>query len=78
LVTYYEQLRISMTPSRDEVLTLALELSEADRFEVAMRLFESLPDDMPGLAMDDPDLIEELDRRCREDTESIPLEDLWR
>jgi hypothetical protein len=67
-----------MTPSRDDVLALALELSEADRFEVAMQLFESLPDDLPGLSMDDPGLIEELNRRRLEDTESIPIEDLWR
>ncbi len=66
-----------MVQSREKILEMALELSEADRLEIVNRLMDMLPDDMPGLAMDDPDLIEELDRRCREDTESIPISELW-
>lgn len=67
-----------MVRSRDDVLEMALLLSEADRLEIATRLLDTVGDDLPGLAMDDPDLIAELDRRRLEETESIPASEIWK
>ena len=66
-----------MQYTRNEILEMALSLSEADRLEIAWCLMDSVPEDPPGLSFDDPGLIEELDRRCREDTESIPASEIW-
>lgn len=52
-----------MPDSREEILNAALQLSEADRLVIANRLLDTLSEDVPGLAMDDPALAAELDRR---------------
>ncbi len=67
-----------MRNTRNGILEMALSLPEADRLEIALCLMDSVPEDPPGLSFDDPGLIEELDRRCREDSESIPIKDIWR
>ena len=52
-----------MASNRDEVLDAALQLSEADRLVIVNRLLESLPEEPPGLALDDAEFAEELERR---------------
>ena len=47
----------------EEVLAVALNLSESERVYVATRLLESVPDSDEQISMDDPDFFEELDRR---------------
>lgn len=63
-----------MTETRREILEAALRLSEADRLIIANGLLDSLPDDVPGLSLDDPALAAELDRRSGEWDNAIPLE----
>lgn len=67
-----------MSPSRDEILLAALALSEEDRFHIADGLFESLPDEPPGLSIDDPDFIAELDRRAADKDGWVPYSELWK
>jgi hypothetical protein len=49
--------------AREEVLEVALQLSEGDRLAIVERLLETLPDDLPGLSDDDPEFHAELERR---------------
>ena len=65
-----------MLTSRDEILQAALELAEADRLVIANRLLETLPDNMPGLADDSPDFVEELERRSGDWDGAVPWEQL--
>ena len=68
-----------MHANLDEILKAAMELSEEDRLAIAMTLLEALPDSPPGLALDDPDLLEELERRRQEKgtTSDVPFSELW-
>jgi hypothetical protein len=61
-----------MSATREEILDAALRLPESDRLDIAHRLMETLPDELPGLSEDEPHLVEELDRRWanREDCTS--------
>ena len=63
----------------DEILEAAMQLSEKGRLAIAMNLPDSLPDSPPGLAMDRPDLLEEMDRRRQEieATFDVPFSELW-
>lgn len=65
-----------MPAGRDEILDAALQLSEDDRMLIAGRLLETLPDEPPGLAVDDPDLEAELDRRSGDWEGAVPWEQL--
>jgi hypothetical protein len=62
---------------RDEILKSALELAETDRLLIAERLLDTLPEDVPGLSVDDPDLLEELERRSQDTSGAIPVSELW-
>ncbi len=55
-----------MSTTREEVLKSAMELSEADRFQIATELIDSVAEEWPGWSVDDPDLIAELERRARD------------
>lgn len=69
-----------MAGNREEVLEAALQLSEADRLVIVNRLMETLPEEALGLSADDPDLLEELERRLQNSEGSIPwsqLRDEW-
>jgi len=61
----------------DEIIDAALRLPETDRFQLVTRLVESFPNDGAGLSLDDPDLIDELDRRFHEAASTVPLSQLW-
>ena len=67
-----------MLASRDEILDAALQLPESDRLLIATRLFDTLPDDLPGLSEDDPGFLDELDRRANDSEATIPLSELWK
>ena len=67
-----------MLTSRDEILDSALKLPETDRLLIAARLLETIPDDIPGLSLDDADLLEELERRAQDTTGAVPVSDLWK
>jgi hypothetical protein len=66
-----------MLGSRDEILDAALQLPDADRLIIATRLLDTLPDDMPGLSVDDPDLLDELERRAQDKADAVPISELW-
>lgn len=61
-----------MPATRDEVLKTALDLSVADRLLLATELMDTLPDDLPGWSMEDPDFLDELDRRVADGSPGIP------
>lgn len=64
--------------SSEQLLKDALRLSESERLLLATRLLESLPQSEDELAIDDPGLFEELDRRFSDLTRLVPAADLWR
>lgn len=64
--------------SAEELLVVALELTETERIVLATRLLESAPDSDEELVADDPQLIEEVDRRSSDLTGAIPAENLWK
>ena len=66
----------AMPDSKEEILNAALQLSEADRLVIANRLLDTLSESAPGLALDDPALAAELDRRAGDWENSIPWSDL--
>jgi putative addiction module component (TIGR02574 family) len=65
-----------MSATRDEILTAALQLSESDRLAIVNRLLDTLPADAPDLAVDDPDLAEELQRRSGDWDGAVPWDEL--
>lgn len=65
-----------MAATREEILEAAMRLSDEDRFLIANELLETLPDDLPGLSWDDPDLLAELERRSGDLEGSVPWEQL--
>jgi hypothetical protein len=64
-----------MSDSTQTILEAVLKLPEQERTELAMRVLESLPTD-DGLAMDDEDLIEQLEERRKDTSGSIPWTEL--
>jgi hypothetical protein len=65
-----------MPATRDEILDAALQLPESDRLAIASRLMETIPEDFPGLADDDPEFDAELKRRSGDTEGSISWEEL--
>lgn len=65
-----------MQATRDEILEAALKLSEEERFSIASALFDTLPDETPGLSTDDPQFTEELKRRSGDLEGSVTWEQL--
>jgi hypothetical protein len=41
-------------------------------------LLETLPDDLPGLAEDDPGFLDELERRANDAGPTIPAAEIWK
>ena len=56
----------------DSIFEAASKLPEPARLELALRLMDSLPGPPDLLSLDDPNLLEELDRRFADDSGSIP------
>ena len=65
-----------MSATRDEILEAALQLPEVDRIIIADRLLQTLPDDLPATALDDPDFLDELDRRSSDGGAAIPWSEI--
>lgn len=61
----------------DEILTAAMHLSEAERLVIASHLLESLPETMPGLSVDDPGFLEEIERRATDSQPLIAAAEIW-
>lgn len=61
-----------MQQSRNDVLQAALQLSQADRSLLASDLLATLPVDLPGMSLQDPEFLDELRRRS---TDESPKED---
>jgi len=59
-----------MQLSTDSVFEAASKLPEGARLELVSRLMETLPGPPNLLSLDDPNLIEELDRRAADDSDS--------
>lgn len=65
-----------MPATRDEVLKSAMELSETDRLVLATELMETISDDLPGLSLDSPDLLAELESRASDGSPGISWEEV--
>jgi len=65
-----------MNANSNEIFAAAMQLPEADRFDLVSRLLESLPPDHAGLSIDDPDLEAELDRRFADLSDVVPWSEL--
>ena len=58
------------------ILDAALRLSENERLAIVSRLLETLPPEDITVSLDDPQLVEELDRRFADNEGTIPWSDL--
>ncbi|MEX2093404.1 MAG: hypothetical protein WD971_12040 [Pirellulales bacterium] len=65
-----------MQLSADTIFQAAVQLSEGERMELVTRLMDTLPPEPELLSLDDPNLIEELDRRAADDSGAIPWSEL--
>lgn len=61
-----------MPATREEVLKSAMELPEADRLQIATELIDSVAEDWPGWALDDPNFVAELERRVNDGSRNVP------
>jgi putative addiction module component (TIGR02574 family) len=67
-----------LTVSHEEILKSALSLSEKDRILLATELLDSIDDSTPGLSVDDPAFLKELERRATDGSPGIPWEEVKR
>ncbi len=65
-----------MELTADNIFEAAVKLPENERFELVTRLMETLPAEPDLLSLDDPNLIEELDRRAADDSGAIAWSEL--
>jgi hypothetical protein len=65
-----------MQLSTDSIFEAASQLPEPARLELVSRLMDTLPGPPDLLSLDDPNLLEELDRRANDDAGSIPWSEL--
>jgi putative addiction module component (TIGR02574 family) len=61
-----------MQLTTDSLFEAASQLSDGERLELVNRLMDTLPGPPDLLSLDDPNLIEELDRRAADDAGSVP------
>jgi hypothetical protein len=61
-----------MQLTADSIFEAASKLPEGARLELVSRLMDTLPGPPNLLSLDDPNLIEDLDRRAADDSGSIP------
>lgn len=59
-----------MNMSPNSIFEAAVKLPEADRLVLVSRLMDTLPADVDLLSMDDPNLLDELDRRAADDSDA--------
>lgn len=65
-----------MQLTADTIFEAAVKLPENERLELVSRLMDTLPVELDLLSLDDPNLIEELDRRTADDSGAIPWSEL--
>jgi hypothetical protein len=65
-----------MNLSADSIIEAAMLLPEDERATIALRLLETMPDEDVTLSIDDPTLVEELDRRFADGAKLIPWSEL--
>ena len=65
-----------MSVDPETVFHAALQLTEGERLDLAYRILDTVPEDAPGLSLDDPNLRQELDRRFADSEGSIPWSEL--
>lgn len=63
-----------MAMTREDVLKVAMELSESDRLLLATELMETVSDNPPMWLIDDPKLRTELESRANDGSPTIPWE----
>jgi hypothetical protein len=56
----------------DTIFEAAAQLSEGARLDLISRLMDTLPGQPNLLSLDDPNLLEELEKRAADDSGSIP------
>jgi len=61
-----------MSTDAEAIFTAALALNDSERLDLAARLLDTISDDTGGLSLDDPGLLEELQRRSADTTGAIP------
>jgi putative addiction module component (TIGR02574 family) len=62
-----------MSVARDDILKAALSLPKQDRLAIAAELMDSVTEP-PGLSIDDPGFLDELERRSNDGSPGIPWE----
>lgn len=67
-----------MLTNHAEILKNALMLPEQDRIQLASELIESVAGPPPGLAVDDPGFVAELERRMADGSQPIAWEEVRR
>lgn len=65
-----------MQATSQAILEAAIQLPEGERAEIVSRLLATLPDDVDVWSADDPDFVEELDRRFADPSGSVPWSQL--
>jgi putative addiction module component (TIGR02574 family) len=65
-----------MQLNSDTIFEAALKLTENERILLVSRLMDTIPGDDVCMSIDDPALLEELDRRFNDGSETIPWSDL--
>ena len=60
----------------ESIFNAALNLSEAERLALVSRLMETMPADTTGASLDDPQLVDEIERRFADDGHDVPWADL--
>jgi hypothetical protein len=65
-----------MSFDAQQLFDAALHLPEDQRYELIVRLLDSTPEELPGLWLDDEDLIAELDRRSVDRIGAVDWPDL--
>lgn len=65
-----------MQTDAQSLYAAAMRLPEGDRLALVSRLMESLPPDGATMALDDPKLVDELDRRAADTDPGVPWSEL--
>jgi putative addiction module component (TIGR02574 family) len=67
-----------MSISHEEILKSVLSLPKADRIILATELLDSFDDSMPGLSVDNPAFLQELERRANDKSPGVSWEEVKR
>lgn len=65
-----------MQMTGEAILEAALSLPEGERLALVSRLLETMPAELLPLSLDDPGLVEELDRRFTDSSGELPWSQL--